>query len=483
MTLTNEQKTVIEKLSNLDSHLVINAYAGTGKTTTLRAIAEAYPDKAFLYLAFNASVKGEAQKSFPNNVKVLTTHGLAYRWYTKHFGRPNLDFNLRPYHIHEEFGCEYSEAFLALSALHYFTNSRHIDIQQSVHHVMSVYKNQFKDASKAIVKNIADALYTQMKERRRGITHDFYLKLMSLSDDIEREFLIYDYILLDEAQDTNPVVYDILLKSNKPIIAVGDRFQKIYGFRNAMDVLTDLRMHHNADMLYLTHSFRFPQEIADFAVKIISKLDDSAPPLKGCGPKSLTETSEAVLCRTNAGIIQKAFDFIKHNKPFYSNKRPSEIFQMPFAILHVFFGYQPPFKIPNQVISFLRSFNSIFDLQTYGNEANDVEISNAIKLVNQYKYEDLVKLYETFKRSRKGVCITTAHVAKGLEFGKVSLMSDFSSTKFNDKTFAEEFHLFYVAATRAIHSLYIPGYIVEHYLCHNKECNEDMTFNYSAAVM
>jgi len=483
MKLTNEQKAVVEKLSNLNSHLVINAYAGTGKTTTLKALAEAYPDKAFLYLAFNASVKQEAEKHFPNNVKVLTTHGLAYRWYTKHFGKPNLDFNLRPYHVHKEFGCEYSEAFLALSALHYFTNSRHIDIKQSVHYIMSIYKKQFKDVSKAIVKNVAEALYQQMKDRKRGITHDFYLKMMSQSDDIEQEFLIYDYILLDEAQDTNPVVYDILLKSNKPIVAVGDRFQKIYGFRNAMDVLTDLRLHHNADMLYLTHSFRFPQEIADFATKIIRKLDENVPDLKGCGPKSLTESSEAILCRTNAGIIQKAFEFIRYNKPFYSNKRPSEIFQMPFAILHVFYGYLPPFKTPNQLISFLRSFNSLIELQNYSNEANDIEIVNAIKIVNQYTYADLVKLYETFKRSRKGVCITTTHVAKGLEFGKVQLMSDFVSTKFNERTFTEEFHLFYVAATRAIHSLYIPGYIVEHYLCHSKKCDEDMTFNYSASLM
>ena len=64
MQLTKEQQTVVDTVGNLDSHLVINAYAGTGKTTTLVAIAESYPQYRFLYLAYNRSVKEEAKLDF-----------------------------------------------------------------------------------------------------------------------------------------------------------------------------------------------------------------------------------------------------------------------------------------------------------------------------------------------------------------------------------------------------------------------------------
>ncbi|WP_322782178.1 AAA family ATPase [Synechococcus sp. CBW1107] len=55
------------------------AFAGTGKTTTLRAYARARPQQRMLYLAFNRTVAAEARESFPGNVTCSTIHALAYR--------------------------------------------------------------------------------------------------------------------------------------------------------------------------------------------------------------------------------------------------------------------------------------------------------------------------------------------------------------------------------------------------------------------
>ena len=76
--LTQEQQHVIDALENTD-RLVVQAFAGTGKTTTLEAIARAYADWHILYLAFNRSVAEKARRRFPRNVDVFTTHGLAYQ--------------------------------------------------------------------------------------------------------------------------------------------------------------------------------------------------------------------------------------------------------------------------------------------------------------------------------------------------------------------------------------------------------------------
>ena len=73
MQLTAEQLAVIDT----NNDLVINAVAGSGKTTTLVEYARTRPaDSKILYLAFNKTVKTEAIEKFEraalNNIKVET---------------------------------------------------------------------------------------------------------------------------------------------------------------------------------------------------------------------------------------------------------------------------------------------------------------------------------------------------------------------------------------------------------------------------
>ena len=75
MRLTNEQKEIIATSGNIK----INAVAGSGKTTTILEYAKARPkNKKILYLAFNKSVKLEAERKFKkaglNNVRIETAH-------------------------------------------------------------------------------------------------------------------------------------------------------------------------------------------------------------------------------------------------------------------------------------------------------------------------------------------------------------------------------------------------------------------------
>lgn len=76
-----EQKQIDKKfLSMLDSpeqsHLMINALAGSGKTTMLNHLAWKYgrPGQKWLYLVFNAKNRHEAKNKFPSWVQVETTN-------------------------------------------------------------------------------------------------------------------------------------------------------------------------------------------------------------------------------------------------------------------------------------------------------------------------------------------------------------------------------------------------------------------------
>ena len=85
---TKKQEEIIKALPN-NKVLKINAFAGTGKTSTLQMLTNYYATKRFLYLAYNKSMELEAKKKFGRNVEVKTVHALAYK-YVASFTNLNL---------------------------------------------------------------------------------------------------------------------------------------------------------------------------------------------------------------------------------------------------------------------------------------------------------------------------------------------------------------------------------------------------------
>ncbi|MDQ9315515.1 DNA helicase, partial [Escherichia marmotae] len=75
LTPTDEQSAIIHWQGQ---KLVVNVFAGTGKTSTLVQYALTNPDSRMLYLAYNRSVRDEAERKFPFNVECKTSHQLAW---------------------------------------------------------------------------------------------------------------------------------------------------------------------------------------------------------------------------------------------------------------------------------------------------------------------------------------------------------------------------------------------------------------------
>lgn len=74
---TQEQQYAIE-LAEQGKSLKLIAFAGAGKTASLKLIAERLAPKQGLYLAFNKSIAQEAQNKMPRNVESRTFHAKAY---------------------------------------------------------------------------------------------------------------------------------------------------------------------------------------------------------------------------------------------------------------------------------------------------------------------------------------------------------------------------------------------------------------------
>jgi Rad3-related DNA helicase len=75
---TGEQLAVIDACA-AGTSLVVEAGAGTGKTSTLLMAAIAMDDRRGIYLAYNRATAQAARRRFPASVTCVTAHALAYR--------------------------------------------------------------------------------------------------------------------------------------------------------------------------------------------------------------------------------------------------------------------------------------------------------------------------------------------------------------------------------------------------------------------
>src|SRR5688572_17288911 len=81
---SKEQHYIIEQVKN--NNLIIEAVAGSGKTTTSLMIAKKYPEKKILLLTYSSKLKNDTRikvKEFSMyNMEVQSFNSFAYKYYT-----------------------------------------------------------------------------------------------------------------------------------------------------------------------------------------------------------------------------------------------------------------------------------------------------------------------------------------------------------------------------------------------------------------
>ncbi len=121
--------------------------------------------------------------------------------------------------------------------------------------------------------------YTQRKQEQMVLDYDdllIYLEQLLDDDDMAREIGgMFDHVLVDEYQDTNPVQARILLglrRFHPNIMVVGDDAQSIYGFRAAtVRNILDFSQHFpGATIIKLEQNYRSVPEILKTTNQVIS---------------------------------------------------------------------------------------------------------------------------------------------------------------------------------------------------------------------
>ncbi len=492
MQLTPEQDEIV-RASHAEPCLMVEAGAGTGKTTTMVAIARQKPGQRGLLLAFNRLMaETTAPRLAGTSCQARTMHSIAYQSPAAEPFRRNggkrlgslLPARLAASAVGLDQGTTrfgpveltlYDVGDLLKDWVARFCHSADDELglehfpRSTLMDALKVEYQRLAQTNRPWWTSLVDAVSSDMLKAARKLwdlmsspdgdflsTHDVYLKLYALN----KPKFDLDYMILDEAQDANPIMLQLLEQAAQQgvqTILVGDSRQQMYSWRGAVDAMSRIAATRR---LRLTQSFRFGPEVASAANGVLQHLIGTDFRIHGAGgPSSIVEympKPSAVIARTNAVAIEEALtarsyglrvglcldgkSLLKDIDALEDLKNTGRCAHRRFAkfssyeelMMAVESGDAPDIKVLVDLI------------EKIGADAAK-EVIAEIAIGKDQKAIEAAKLDTLY---------LTAHASKGLEFDQVRLAKDFKGP---DKTGCmpslEEANILYVAITRAKHAL------------------------------
>jgi superfamily I DNA/RNA helicase len=488
MNPTNEQIEIVEA-AKTGANLAISAFAGAGKTSTLKLVAEVLPKRS-LYIAFNKAIAEEAKTKFPSNVECRTLHSIAYE---------NIIGNSRKLKEKLKSSLDSREIlkFLGLELEHLVYKDRLREVRRLRKAIelfcqsaeKDIYSIAFSSYKSALVKELTIKLgYSEIdwefveekstkyaaiavklwegliaEDSLLSINHDIYLKLYHLGPRSLHN--VFRVIYLDEAQDSNDLTLDIVMTcaaKGSQIILVGDTYQAIYAWRGAVNAFD--KIPENFVRKSLTTSFRFHSGIAETANELLNFMGSKEDVIGAAKFNSnFNQTDKAILCRTNAGILNAVLAAAARGEKIYCTKDFSSFFS---AIWHTIFLKQgKEIKYPYPAFSDYETW----DMFTKAAAELDDEAAQCINFI-YWCLEQEIYPGDLINKAKSAISdklepgmttITTMHKSKGLEWDVVEIVNDFAIERAGE-TYEEMIsrvrgsfeetqlgNLLYVAVTRA----------------------------------
>ena len=458
----NTEQSVAVDLGLKGKSLILQGSAGTGKTLSLLVFARKTNGHGF-NITFSKNSTIAAAKKFPRNSTLCKTgHSLA-------FGREGYKYKERltkltgqaltkllPLGSPGIYNTQNNKAYQIIETIRHFCYSADEKIQP--YHVptpISTATAYVIEESKKELAHLSSQVWQMMINERHTIpiTHDVYLKIWALS----KPKLQKDFILFDESQDANPVLLDVVLsQANSQIIFAGDRFQQIYSWRGAINAMTKVKF----QQVEICQSFRFGQEIANMANKVINSYSNPAnhiKPILGTDKPCEIVTEKVgiipncIICRTNAGLIFETIKTLAHKYKVF-------ILGGPQPLISLVEGIEALKRGRKTYHHELRLFKNYDEFVEYAKSPQGGRLKAILNILKKHSFEDLLGyLYQTQEKpSKDAITITTTHKAKGLEWPIVKLSSDFKFPGDNTEVISqEETNILYVAVTRAQEKLLV----------------------------
>lgn len=282
---------------------------------------------------------------------------------------------------------------------------------------------------------------------------------------------VFDHLLVDELQDLNRAKQMMAAKMAKEITGIGDEHQAIYGFSGAdADAMRNMRerVMGNCEMLPLTVTRRCPKLVVQLANQFVPELraHEDAPDgiVRDIGEsefiKEVGSEPSMVMCRTNAPITSLAFRMLARGHRVYIQGRDigagikAEIKRTGKDNLREAIS-EVHNRIEKKITEIsCRDFPDENQIEALHDKKMCIDIlSSDVDTVREF--EELIDSLFKDKGSRNDTRLTSVHKAKGLEHEKCYIYKR-NKLMLNSKQAyqrEQEKNLAYVAITRSMGEL------------------------------
>lgn len=327
-TWSKYQLAVFDNVVNGTGHTVVNAVAGSGKTTTIEEAVSYIPaGKKTIFVAFNKPIATELGKRLTGKpVEVSTLHSYGLKCVSAALGRLRIDT-----HRVDDF----------CVALH-GGDSKTWELRRDLAKTVSLAKGALAGTEEAIDSLIDEFEIASAANGNRETFVKDVLKLLEQCTDTEDGRMDFDdmiwlpivldlpqrkfdRVFVDETQDLNAAQIEMTLRACKAdgrILAVGDPRQAIYQFRGADEfAFENVKTRLAAAELRLSVCYRCCRAVIREAQTIVPDIEAAPDAEEGevrgasfAEMRAGAQPGDFILSRTNAPLISLCMAFLMEGR-------------------------------------------------------------------------------------------------------------------------------------------------------------------------
>lgn len=336
---TPQQKAIFEAIEGTKGHVVVEALAGTGKTST--AVASlGLPIKGRLgFVAFNKHIADELRSRLPVHVRACTMHSLGFDAIRKAVPSGveldqqklrKLAFELAPKNATKM--QVYAAEDLARLAKYTLALEHCENPTDALADIVEHYDLDIPGDVSTCFRHVI-SMIDESANRTRTVDFD---DMVWLPSRLEIEVDQFDLLFCDESQDFNRAQQNLAKKATigGRLCPIGDRFQSLYGFSGAdCDAIPRLIGELSStplgcQSLPMTTTWRCPQSHVALARRLVPTLE--AAPSASAGIVAILSAhsieghaapGDMVICRKNAPLVDMAYKIILSGRKAYMRGR------------------------------------------------------------------------------------------------------------------------------------------------------------------
>lgn len=474
-----QQEAFIKEAGSGSDNILMEACAGSGKTTTaVWGVEEMDGETKVLATAFNVRNADDLRERMPANAHCKNFNGLGHGAWGKRI-RKKLELKKwKSADIKRSMGMG-KEDHPDLTRLVALAKANGLVPTDAPGGMNGLIEDTEENWQSLIDTHDLDVGLTAIQAARELLTNSIILAWKGIIDFDDQLYMSaiyqgtfeqFDVIVVDEAQDVSPIqrhmihniAGDQIVKGVRArILALGDRHQSIYGFRGADHTsMGRFEEEFNCKTMPLTISFRCPKAIVAEARRFVDHIEPhpAAPEgevihMKGWGHRTF-EPGDVILCRNTKPLIHLAFTLLRAGVGCVVLGR--EIGEQLQKLIDKTGTMDLDLCVERLLEVKFKKMDEAKNKAAGGIWEDRVDsviaIAEKVNSVVELKH----RIQKMFDNTRAPIVLSTVHKAKGLEWDRVFFLDrDLIPSRYakTDYEFEQENNILYVCITRAKEAL------------------------------